>query len=78
MLHCRHGRQHRDAMRALPAKNPCCALPHARVSVFLCDAGTFSTAAATKPFALVEKPYRRDVLAVSLRATVERVSRVGA
>jgi two-component system NtrC family sensor kinase len=29
-------------------------------------------------FALVEKPYRRDVLAASLRAAVERVSRVGA
>jgi two-component system NtrC family sensor kinase len=28
-------------------------------------------------FALVEKPYRRDVLAASLRAAVERVSRVG-
>jgi CheY-like chemotaxis protein len=37
----------------------------------------YATQVVKEGFALVEKPYRRDILAASLRVAVERVSRVG-
>jgi hypothetical protein len=42
------------------------------------DYSQYAAQVVKEGFALVEKPYRRDVLAASLRAAVERVSRVGA